>query len=74
MNKIWGSRWMLAGALVVTAGTAGLAGVAAAENGLMQHGMRGHGNMMAANPAAMDAHLEKMIATMLPDGTAAQKA
>ena len=57
---------MLAGVLAVTAGVAGLAGVAVAENGQMlhghmmieMHGMPGHGDKMAADPAAMDAHFE----------------
>jgi len=66
---------MLAGALVVTAGVAGLTGVAVAENGQMihvMHGMPGHGGM-ASDPAAMAAHLDKMIATMVPDATPEQK-
>lgn len=77
MNRNWGRRWMLAGALLVTAGIAGLTGVAVAGGGQMlhgMHGMAGHGNMMAADPAAMDAHFDQMIATMLPDGTPEQKA
>jgi Spy/CpxP family protein refolding chaperone len=77
MNRIWGRRWMLAGALVVTAGVAGLGGAAVAENGQMlhvMHGMPGHGDMMSSDPAAMAAHLDKMIATMVPDATPEQKA
>jgi protein CpxP len=76
MNRNWGQRWMLAGALAVTAGVAGLAGVAVAGGGQMMHGMHimGHGDMMASDPAAMDAHFDKMIAAMLPDATADQKA
>jgi protein CpxP len=68
---------MLAGALVVTAGVAGLTGVAVAENGPMlrvMHVMPGHGDMMSSDPAAMAAHLQKMIDAMLPDGTPEQKA
>lgn len=68
---------MLAGALVVTAGVAGLGGAAVAENGQMlhvMHGMPGHGDMMSSDPAAMAAHLDKMIATMVPDATPEQKA
>jgi len=77
MIRKWGLGWMLAGALVATAGIAGLAGVAVAENGSMiqaMHGMPGHGDMMSSDPAAMAAHLDKMIATMVPDATAEQKA
>ena len=76
MNRIWGRRWLLAGVLAVTAGAAGLTGVAVAEGGQMlhvMHGMPGHGDMMAGDPAAMQAHLEKMIAAMLPDATPEQK-
>lgn len=68
---------MMAGALVVTAGVAGVTGVAMAENGPMihmMHGMPGHGGMMSTDPAAMAAHLDKMIATMVPDATPEQKA
>lgn len=67
---------MLAGALVATAGVAGLAGVALAENGQMvrvMHGMPGHGDMMPSDPAAMAAHLDKMIDAMVPDATPEQK-
>ena len=77
MSRNLGRGWMLAGALVVTAGVAGLAGVAVAENGSMihvMHGMPGHGGMMGGDPAAMAAHLDKMIATMVPDATPEQKA
>ena len=68
---------MMAGALVVTAGVAGWTGVAVAENAPMihvMHGMPGHGDMMSNDPAAMAAHLDKMIATMVPDATPEQKA
>ena len=77
MNRNWGRGWMLAGALVVTAGVAGLTGAAVAENSPMirvMHGMPGHGDMMSNDPAAMAAHLDKMIATMVPDATPEQKA
>lgn len=77
MNRNWGRGWMMAGALVVTAGVAGLTGVAVAENAPMihmMHGMPGHGGMMSSDPAAMAAHLDKMIATMVPDATPEQKA
>jgi Spy/CpxP family protein refolding chaperone len=61
---------MLAGLLAVTAGAAGVTGAAIAQGGgagQMMHG--GHGN----DPAAMDAHFDKMIAAMLPDATPEQK-
>ena len=77
MNRNWGRSWMLAGALVATAGVAGLTGAAVAGNGPMihvMHGMLGHGDMMSSDPAAMAAHLDKMIATMVPDATPEQKA
>lgn len=77
MNRKWGRGWMMAGALVATAGVAGLTGVAVAENAPMiqvMHGMPGHGDMMSNDPAAMAAHLDKMIATMVPDATPEQKA
>lgn len=74
MNRNLGRRWVLAGVLAVTAGTAGLAGAGLAQTGQAMHGMHGHGGMMAMDPAAMDAHFDKMIAEMVPDGTPDQKA
>jgi len=75
-NRILGRRWMLAGVLAFTAGTAGLAGAGPAQGG---HGMAGmhmmhmmHG--MHGDPAAMDAHVDAMLTTMVPDATDEQKA
>jgi len=76
MNRNWGRGWMMAGSLAITAGVAGLTGVAVAENGPMirvMHDLPGHGGMMPSDPAAMVAHLDKMIATMVPDATPKQK-
>jgi protein CpxP len=77
MNRKLGRGWILAGLLAFTAGMAGLAGAGLAQGGQAlhgMHGMAGHGDMMATDPAAMDAHFDKMIAEMLPDGTPDQKA
>lgn len=66
---------MLAAVLAFTAGTAGLAGAGLAQSGHamagmhMMHGM--HGGAM--DPAAMDAHVDAMLASMVPDATADQK-
>ena len=65
---------MLAGMLAVTAGTAGVAGAGWAQGGQALHGMHGRGGMMAMDPAAMNAHFDKMIAVVLPDASADQKA
>lgn len=63
---------MLAAVLALTAGTAGVAGAGLAEAGQAMHAMHGgHGEM--GDPAAMDAHLDKMFAEMLPDATPEQK-
>jgi Spy/CpxP family protein refolding chaperone len=72
MNSKLGRGWVLAGLLAFTAGTAGVAGAALAQGGQAMHVMHGHGG--ATDPAAMDAHFDKMIAQMLPDGTPEQKA
>jgi periplasmic protein CpxP/Spy len=77
MNRYLGRSWMLAAVLAVTAGTAGLAGAAWAQGAQAvhgTHGMHGHGSMAAMDPAAMDAHFDEMVASLLPDGTAEQKA
>ena len=77
MNGYFGRGWMLAGLIAVTAGTAGLAGAGWAQGGPAlhgMHGMHGHYDTKAMDPAAMDAHFDKMIASVLPDATAQQKA
>lgn len=72
-NRILGRRWMLAAALAFTAGAAGLAGAGLAQGAQgmagmhMMHGMHG-------DPAAMDAHVDAMLTTMVPDATDEQKA
>ena len=56
MNMNVGRGWILAGLLIFTAGTAGLAGAGLAQGGQMlhnMHGMPGHGSMMAMDPAAI---------------------
>jgi len=73
MTRKLASGWVLTGLLAATAATAGLAGAGLAHSGSMMHGIIGHAHMMAADPAAMDAHLDKMLAEMLPDGTSEQK-
>lgn len=72
MNGKWGRGWMLAGGLAIAVG---LGGVALAESGQMRvmHGMPGHGMMMSGDPAAMEAHFDKMLAAMVPDATPEQK-
>lgn len=66
---------MLAGLLVLVAGGSGVAGAAmAGQGGPMQamHAMAGHHGTM--DPAAMEAHLNRHLAEMVPDATEEQKA
>lgn len=75
MNRNLGR--LLAGLLAVTAGTAAIAGAGLAAGHPAPHemlGMSRHGGMAAMDPAAMDAHVDKMLAEMVPDATAEQKA
>jgi protein CpxP len=73
MNRFLRPGWMLAGALALTAATAGLAGASWAQAGPALHRMHGHRGIAAFDPAAADAHFDSMLASVLPDATAAQK-
>jgi hypothetical protein len=64
---------MAVGLVAAVAATTGIAGTGLAQVDNAMHGMHGHG-AMSMDPAAMDAHIDKMFAEMLPDGTADQKA
>ncbi|MDH7972805.1 periplasmic heavy metal sensor [Sphingomonas sp. AR_OL41] len=72
MNILSQRQWMLAGILSVTAGTAGLIGAGPALSIVAGHQMPGHGHA-AMDPAAVDAHVDQMFSTVLPDATAEQK-
>lgn len=74
MNGRLGSSWILAGLFAATAATAGLAGAGLAKGGPAFGGMhKMPGHMMATDPAAMDAHLDKWLGEMLPDSSVEQK-
>ena len=73
MKGILGGRWVAAALLAATAGTAGFAGAALAQQGGAMHAMHGHA-MGSMDPAAMEAHFDQHIAQMLPDATEEQKA
>jgi len=59
-----GRRWLIVAALAVAVGAAG-ASFASGGAGLLHH--PGHAGHMAMDPAAMDAHIDKMVA-QLADG------
>jgi Spy/CpxP family protein refolding chaperone len=63
---------MLAGMVAVTAATAGLASAGPALSIMAGHHMPGQDHA-AMDPAAVDAHLDKMFSTILPDASAEQK-
>lgn len=66
-----GRRWLIAAALVIAAGGAG-ASFASGGPGLPgHHGPAGH---MAMDPAAMDAHIDKMVGQFAADASPDQKA
>jgi periplasmic protein CpxP/Spy len=64
-------RWLVAAALAVAAGVAGIS---------MAHGLptlpghHGHASHMAMDPAAMDAHIDKMVEQFAADASPDQKA
>jgi periplasmic protein CpxP/Spy len=63
-------RWLIAAALAVTVGTAG---VALANSGPLVLGHHGAGPM-AMNAAELDAHIDKMVEQFAADASADQKA
>jgi protein CpxP len=68
------SHWVLAG-VSAAIGAAALAGAGLAQAGEGMHARHGTSAQAAAtDPAAMDAHFEKMFAELLPDATPDQKA
>lgn len=64
-------RWLIAAALVIAAGGAG-ATLAAGKQGLPGH--HGHAPGMAMDPAAMDAHIDKMVEQFAADASPDQRA
>ena len=63
-------RWLIAAALAMAVAAAG-AGFA---NGAGLPGHRGHAGLMAMDPAAIDAHVDKMVANFAADASPDQKA
>jgi Spy/CpxP family protein refolding chaperone len=66
-----GRRWLLAAALALAAGAAG-ASLAAGGTGLLGH--PGHAGHTAMTPAAMDTHIDKMVAQLTAGASPDQKA
>jgi Spy/CpxP family protein refolding chaperone len=66
-----GRRWLVAAVLAVAAGAAG---VSFANGGPALPGHHGHASHMAMDPAAMDAHIDKMVGQFASDASADQKA
>jgi Spy/CpxP family protein refolding chaperone len=64
-------RWLVAGALVLAATAAG-ASFARGDLGLPGH--LGNARHMAMDPAAMDAHIDRMVGQFAADASADQKA
>jgi hypothetical protein len=69
-----GRRWLIAAALAVAAATAGVS-FASDGPGLPHHpGHGGHAGHMAMDPAAMDAHIDKMVAQFADGASPDQQA
>ncbi|WLI89443.1 periplasmic heavy metal sensor [Massilia sp. R2A-15] len=66
-----GRRWLIAAALALAAGAGG-ASFAIGAQGLP--GPHGHAGHMAMDPAAMDAHIDKMVEQIAADASPDQKA
>jgi Spy/CpxP family protein refolding chaperone len=64
-------RWLIAGALVLAVGAAG---ASFANGGLDLPGHQGHARHMAMSPAAMEAHIDKMVEQFAADASPDQKA
>ena len=67
-------RWLVAAALTVAAGAAGVSLANALPALPGHHGHHGHAALMAMDPAEMDAHIDKMIDQFAADATPDQKA
>ena len=72
MNRYFQRRRTVAGLLAVVAGTAAIAGAGLASAVPALHGLPGHS--ATADPAINDAHFNKMLTQLLPDGTPKQRA
>jgi Spy/CpxP family protein refolding chaperone len=68
-----GRRWLIAAALAVAAG-AGAAGTSFASSGQFPLHRPGHAGHMAMDPAAMDAHIDKMVAQFADGASPDQQA
>lgn len=66
-----GRRWLIAAALAIAAGGAG---ATLAAGGPALPGHHGHAPGMAMDPAAMDAHIDKMVEQFAADASPDQKA
>lgn len=66
-----GRRWLIAAALALAAATSG-ASFADAGPGLLHH--RSHAGHMAMDPAAMDAHIDQVVAQFTEGASPDQKA
>jgi len=67
-------RWLVAAALTVAAGAAGVSLANALPALPGHHGHHGHAELMAMDPAEMDAHIDKMVEQFAADASPDQKA
>ncbi|NHZ96458.1 Spy/CpxP family protein refolding chaperone [Massilia sp. CCM 8734] len=67
-----GRRWLVGAALGLAAGALSLAGASFANEGRGMHGHRAH--LATMDPATAGKHIDRMVAHLLSDGTAEQKA
>jgi Spy/CpxP family protein refolding chaperone len=67
-------RWLVAAALTVAAGAAGVSIANALPALPGHHGHHGHAALMAMDPAEMDAHIDKMVEQFAADASPDQKA
>ena len=64
-------RWLIGATLAVATAAAG---ASFADGGPHMHGHRSHAGVMAMEPAAMDAHIDQVVAQFAPDASPDQKA
>ena len=69
-----GRRWLIAAALAVAGGGAGISLANALPALPGHHGHHGHAELMAMDPAAMDAHIDAMVERFAADASPDQKA
>jgi periplasmic protein CpxP/Spy len=73
-STIGARRWIAVALASALVGMTAAAGASYANEGGALHAMHGHGAHMAMDPAAMEKHVDAMVAHVLADGTDEQKA